>query len=354
MATQRLIVHIGPGKAGSSAIQGSLRESRPQLQRHGVEYWGWTLDFAPVQAYRWQHTTPPYQFLQQANWAAFSREFVDVVERSMARRPGVHTAIVSNEYFHEVFEGLIPLLRQVEDAGVEVVVVAYVRRHPAFAQSAYAQWALKHKAAPGRIPPFDANPDHWMRGFSDKLVPFDEAFGSRFMLRNFDAVDDVVADFLEAVGLPTSIVQRGHENTRPSAEEELLRAFFNDRQPGRVLPEAFDNFVDPHHVDFSLDLEKWLVGLLPSQSDLDAISEQMADDRERLNALLTARGQPVLTSDSVKASGGVIDTHRMLSVLVQILYSHHLQLAARPGVVARARGWARKVRDAIRLLLRHP
>ena len=347
VARQRLVVHIGPGKTGSSAIQASLRHSRSQLERHGVEYWGWTLDFAPVQAYRWQHADPPYQFLREADWKAFSRQFVDVVIRSLARRSGVHTAIVSNEYFHEVFEDLIPLLKEVEIAGVEVVVVAYVRRHPAYAQSAYAQWALKHKAAPGRVVPFDANPGHFARRFADKLLPFDEAFGPHFLLRNFDATEDVVGDFLQAVGLDHLDVRRVYENARPSAEEELLRAFFNDRQPGRVLPEAFDDFVDPEHVDFGFDIQEWFFGLLPSQSDLDAISETMSDDRARLNALLRVRGQPELSADSTKASSGVIDTDRMLGIVVQILYSHHLQLATRRKHAARARRWARQVHDAM-------
>lgn len=310
---------------------------------------------APVQKYRWQHANPPYQFLRQTNWERFSRQFVDVVTCSLRSQSGLHTAIVSNEYFHEVHEGLIPLLRQVEDAGVEVLVVAYVRKHPAFAQSAHAQWALKHKAAPGHVVPFKANPDHWSRRFSDKLAPFDEAFGPRFMLRNFDAVDDVVTDFLEATELKHVDVRRISENTRPSPEEELLRAFYNDRQPGRVLPEAFEHFADPTHVDFDLDLLAWFAELLPSQSDLDAISERMRKDREQLNALLSARDQPVLSDDSAEAVDGDIDRDRLLSVIVQLLYSHHLLLAERREPVAgQLRRLARRTRNALRNLLRRP
>ncbi len=315
-----------------------------------MDYWGWTLDFAPVQAYRWQRADPPYQFLGDANWEVFTRQFVEVVAKSMELSSGIHTAIVSNEYFHEVFEDLIPLLREVEDAGVEVVVVAYVRKHTAYAQSAYGQWALKHKAAPGRVVPFRSNPGHFARRFADKLTPFDAAFGSQFRLRNFDATEDVVGDFLQAIGLGDIDVPRVQKNTRPSVEEELLRAFFNDRQPGRVLPEAFDEFVDPEHVDFDFDVLEWFAELLPSQGDLDAIREATADDRERLNALLRARHQPAMSDTSTDATTGVIDAERMLGIVVQVLYSHHLQLAASPR--RRLRQRLRGLRSGLGRLLR--
>ena len=323
---KRLIVHVGPGKTGTTAIQAALRRSRGALVERGVAYWGMTLDFAPIQAYPWQHIRPPEQlFSRTAQEKNFTGEFVDVVVRSLASGP--QTAIVSNDSFTTYYERLIPLLRAVESEGVDLLVVSYVRAPSTYAQSAFAQWELKTKHHRGRIRPFHATRGHFVRRFADKLEAFDRAFGHRFQLRNYDAAGDVVADFLRVIGVDVNL-RRLQANVRPSPEEELLRAFYNDRQPGRASAAAFEDFAPPKHVDFGLDLMSWYCTLLPTQDDVDAAAAALKDDLGRLNELLSARDQPLLADPGQLSSSGAIETDRLLGLLVQIQYSQHVRLSA--------------------------
>ena len=346
----RLIVHVGPGKTGSTAIQQALQRSGGKLERQGVAYWGMTLDLAPIQAYWWQHVRPPEQlFAQTAQKNEFSAEFVDIVTRSLANGP--QTAIVSNDSFTVGYERLISLLRAVEAAGVDLLVVAYARTPSTYAQSAFAQWELRSKHHGGRIRPFAATGDHFVRQFADKLEALDRAFGDRFQIRNYDAAGDVVADFLSVVGLDVSL-QRLKANVRPSAEEELVRAFYNDRQPGSASAAAFKAFADPQHVDFRTDLLAWYRGLLPTQNDVDGAAVALTDDLRRLNELLSARGQPLLFDPGTLLSRDAINTDRLLGLLLQILYYQHLRLSALESVSGRERSLLDRVRHTLRRILR--
>ena len=323
---KRLIVHVGPGKTGTTSIQAALRRAQRELARQGVAYWGMTLDLAPVQAYWWQHVRPPeYLFARTADAEEFPNEFVDVVTRSLGEGP--RTAIISNDSFTRGCDRLIPLLRAVESEGVDVLVVAYVRAPSTYAQSAFAQWELKSKHHRGRIRPFGATRGHFVRRFADKLEAFDRVFGDRFCLRNYDAAGDVVADFLYATGIDVNL-QPLEANVRPSAEEELLRAYFNDRQPGRAPAAAFKQFAPPQHVDLSLDVLSWYRGLLPTQDDVSAVASLLAEDGARLNELLSARGQPPLSDPSTLTSAGDVDAGRLVGLLLQIQYSQHVRLSS--------------------------
>src|SRR5690606_35734267 len=49
-----VVVHVGDGKTGTSAIQRMLREHTSQLVADGTLYLGLMFEFAPVKMYPWQ------------------------------------------------------------------------------------------------------------------------------------------------------------------------------------------------------------------------------------------------------------------------------------------------------------
>ena len=324
-STKRLIVHVGVSKTGSTAIQSGLRRSRSELARHGISYWGGTLDLAPIQDYWWQQIRPPESlFARTDQEVGFPGEFVDIVCRSLEAGPPV--AIVSNDSFTTGYAWLIPLLGAVERAGIDVLIVAYVRAPSAQVQSSFAQWELKSKLHDGRVLPFGSTQGSHFHRFADKLEAFDDAFGDRFRLRNYDAVGDVLEDLLDVGGLDVSLPRR-EVNVRPSAEEELVRAFYNDRQSGPASPVDFWAFADPEHVDFRLDLLSWYRGLLPTQDEVDEVALALTDDLVRLNGLLTRRGQPPLADPRALTATGTVDTDRLLGLLLQLQYQQHVRLS---------------------------
>lgn len=321
----RLIVHIGPGKTGSTAIQHVLRRSESDLAKANIAYWGTTLDLAPIQAYSWQRHTQGQLLRDIVQRKELPAEFADCVARSF--QGGPKQAIVSNETLGTQQRWSIPLLRAVEDAGFDILVVAYARAPSARMQSTYAESELKRKTHTGRLRSFA---EYSAAMIVSELMAFDRAFGDRFEVRNYDAAVDVVADFMSVIGADVKL-QSIRANDRPGVEEELIRAFYNDRQPGQVSPADYKAFADPKHVDLNFDVLSWYRSLLPTQEDVDVAAKRTAEATKRLNALLAQRGQPLLCDRAELSSRPEIVTDRLVGLLLQIVYSQHLRLSALEG-----------------------
>ncbi|MCE2494876.1 MAG: hypothetical protein J4F40_20200 [Alphaproteobacteria bacterium] len=320
---KRLIVHVGPGKTGSTAIQHTLRRSRSELSAENIAYWGHSLNLAPIQAYSWQGMSQGQLLKEMMQRKDLPAEFADCVARSFSTGP--QQAIVSNETFGGQERWCIPLLRAVEHAGIDILVIAYVRSPLAKIQSAYSEGHLRRKTHPGRIRSF-AEVGYRQR-VAAPLEAFVHAFGDSVEVRNYDAVGDVVVDFMSAVGID---VKLPHilANVRPGPEAELIRAFYNDRQKGTVAPAEFRSFANPKHVDLEFDVLSWYRGLLPKEEDIVSAAHAMVDETKRLNALLAQRGQPLLSDRAELAIRPEISTDRLVGVLLQIVYSQHLRLSA--------------------------
>ena len=321
----RLIVYVGPSKTGSTSLAATLRRNGAVLESGGARYWGSTLDLAPLLLYGWQSHRPPEQLLQAtAEDDSFPSQFVDAVEQGLkvGMETGIRDAIIVNDaWVGRWHERAIEVLQAVAELPVEVFVVAYVRSPSAYAQSAYAHWELKQKAHSGPIRPYADYLSRRDFHFAPAMEAFDRVFGDRFLLRNYERVDDVVQDFLDAVGLGETPLPAVYANARPSTEEELIRAFYNARHEA-ARPQEFQRFAA---IDFDHDVVEWYRSLLPTRRDIRRSAREMRDDLRRMNALLRARGQPPvrdrkhLTLRSVKRS--------LISVLLQIVYDQHLRIA---------------------------
>lgn len=198
------LVHIGPHKTGSTAIQVAFQEARPQLAQHGVVYAsgrghrpdkaGWALGIRGRPAGSEQ---PPMKF-----WKQLVREVADA---------GDQRVCISNEDFGRATPPQIR--RLVDDLGGDAVhVVAVARRLDRYLPS---QWQERVKAGDTR------GYDEWLRVVLDRGD--DEFAWDRKNVWFSHDVGDLVARWTEVVGEDRFTLILSDE-----ADRELLPRTFED------------------------------------------------------------------------------------------------------------------------------
>lgn len=325
----RIIVHIGNGKTGTTSIQDSLVVSEEKLAQHGVKFLGFMLDAAPVQVAPWQregvHPNASMAELAAMDPKVASDQIFEALRANVDRlaEDGVHTVIWSNERFFDrpgLFEGA---LKKLEAAGHDVTVVAYVRRHDMWARSVHNQWYIKHKRNIGESLSFRHFIENYKVTYAPPLVRWDAAFGENFVLRNFDAASNVVLDFCEAVGIDPELVDESRSNETPGPEETMLRIVLSERlnvwEPGQVDMAAFERLIRPERIDFTTDPVDAMNELLPDEDDLRRVAESSTADRERVDALLAARGQPPIDTSAKPVRRLDVDRDVLDSALFQMV-----------------------------------
>ena len=332
--TLRLIVHIGVGKTGTTSIQAMLQEGQAALNRAGYWYLGMMLENAPAARYPWQKPTtvnPDFHHLPPAQATA---EAVDILGQCLetARERGLHTLIWSNESFSDRghSERIAETLRRLrEQHGVAIEVVVYVRRHDAWMRSAYKQWGIKHKTYKGNVLGFRQWATGRLPDFSTPINHYTRIPGVRMNVRNYEALDDVTEDFKAAVGFPpalaAALVVKGRRNNSPEDLELYLRAICNDRVPGTVLPNYFDQLVMKGIGDWRTPTQH-LAHLLPGPGDLEWVQQQSTADAESVNRLLAANGQPTLREMQPQSQPPRIDPDVMLGALAKIVVIQSMRL----------------------------
>ena len=276
------------------------------------------LEHAPVKHYAWQvfGGTDAFHKLPRDEGERQLRVVIqDTVRR--ARAGGVHTLIWSSESFFDRFDKAIAPLQELVEQGVDLRLVAYVRRHDAWARSAYVQWAIKHKTTPGPVLPFG----EWVRRrrpvFAPTLNQYDSLFPGRLQVRNLDQAVDAVADFLALVGLDRLNLPQVRDNVTPDDSEVLLRAVFNDGIREPALPMLFNRLVG-RHTRFDQSPNDYLGTLMPSDADLVTVGVDCADDRQQIDRYLQAQGQDGLKVDALKPRPSRVDSDRLLMALARL------------------------------------
>lgn len=237
----RLVVHIGAGKCGSSAIQQFLLANRDTLRSNGVLFPGRELadddsrGSQQLQFFEDNIEDPSFPDL-------VSQRLIDL--HRVAEAEGLDTVVISAENlinpkpFPRLFAGL--------DRHYDVEIVAYVRRQDDYVISGWQQWHVKRYE------------DFWdyygrIRGRIDwhrDLEPWRQAFGTEAMtVRDFaraQLVDgDVVSDFCQVMGLDVDHYQRV-ELTNRSLHERFNSVASHHRQIlfTSVHDNAFYSFLE--------------------------------------------------------------------------------------------------------------
>ncbi|MBB1087959.1 LicD family protein [Lysobacter sp. SG-8] len=322
------VAHVGDGKTGTSAIQKSMASQRERLLALRVFYAGLMFEHIPAR-FDWQRASRIEAF--HALPAERAIEEMTAVIRdtlALARERGCTTIVLSNETLLGRSGPMIEALARVAEEGVTVKPVAYVRRHDAWARSAYLQWGLRHKTYEGPIRNFEQWSGRRDFGIYRKLGPWLAAFPDAVVLRNFDAVPDAALDFMEVLGVKAEDTRTVRANETPAYEELALRALFNHGQRERVTPARFNQLFQTQAMDFRLPLGEWLQAQLPSNAQLSAIADHCADDRRRLNELLVAGGQAPLEANMLDERPFDFHPEVVMSTLFQILGSQAKRIEA--------------------------
>jgi hypothetical protein len=317
----RLIFHIGAGKTGTSSIQQTLRTQQEKLKREGAWYLGLMLEHAPIVKFDWQRAGATKEFLKLSVEDG-TRAIFEVLVGSIPKivSEGCTRAIWSNEWFFAHGTTVVlNAVRQLSELGADVRIVAYVRRHDAWARSAYVQWGLKHKSYEGRLVPFDRWYKRQRHGFYKQLVPWVEAFGEKVLVRNLDAVGDAVKDFLRLGDIDPDSFERIRSNETPTREELTLRAMFNHQFKEKSDPDRFDNCFGRGKLRFDVPVDDWLTPVLPSDKALQEVVAESAEDRAALNELLQSCGQPPIDTTPLAASTMGLDSNKILAAVCQMV-----------------------------------
>ncbi len=324
--TKQLRVHIGTGKAGSSAIQSFGTSHTAQLRELGVHYWGLNLEGSDASdSFPWQCPTGT-GLLQKLPNAEAGEQLQQALFSAIEHLPDGATALWSNESIYERPNVYIPLLKTIaarED--IELLVIAYARNHTSYVASAYKQWGIKHKTYRGSLLGFR----DWLTtrqdflSFGKRLTLWDSAFTDRFRLVNYDTTGDVVTHFSQF--LPTAAGAL-HEavnlkvNASPPDKLLALYALYNSQFEDPVSPQAFQTLRKrvPLLQQFRARPFPALQQLFPTADDLREAQDLLAEDAALVNTMLRRHGQSPLPDASKLPARPDVD-QLSASLLLQLM-----------------------------------
>src|SRR5690606_31434216 len=207
-------------------------------------------------------------------------------ERARLAEGGVRTAIWSNEALFPRRAAAAAALGHLRDSGVPLTLVVYLRRHDRRARSAYAQWGIRDKTYAGPVKGFRDWITETPVAYSHVLSFWEGRFGDALNPRNYDAIEDVVPDFLALAGVEGLAGQRRFQT--PPSPVLLAWAVNNSRTAD---PVGFGDFqrllaasgLDQAPADGVLPSP---ADLLPADDDLAAVLAGAAADLAAVNAAL--------------------------------------------------------------------
>jgi len=315
-----LIVHIGIGKAGSTAIQNYLRTQRKALAEIAIQYWGINLEnIETIPNYQWQRPDGIGHF--QRLPVAQARE-----ELGIALRTGVDVipeggcAVWSNESIYERPEVYMhELLALTQEKSIEISCIAYARGHRSYIGSAYKQWGVKHKTYHGRIKGFG----DWVisrrdfLSYGKKLCAWDDDFKDKFRLINYDFLDDVVKSFVtflpSAKTVPPVTSNRG-VNASPSSAELMLYALHNNQYDEPISPWGMQAFLRRHQQIENQHPVIHFSSMFPGDDEINKAIQLLDEDLQCVDELLLKHGQPIMEAGAGK--GNVAHSEQQLTSLL--------------------------------------
>ena len=315
----KLIVHIGTGKAGSTSIQQTLNQQQALLNEHKVMYCGLMFEHARS-LFPWQRIDGWVHF-SKLNKAIAQKQLREVLLTTIAEltKRGFHTAIWSNETIFINSEVVIATLEEIAQMGADIAAIAYIRRHDAWARSAYLQWGIRHKTYRGKVKSFkDWYADNPVE-FGENLKPWLNQPWLEMSVRNFDACDDVVADFLQCVELESVGIEPVRSHSTPSPVSLALWSLFNSQFEGVVSPVELNALLGNSGVLSTSFVDCDFNSLIPTLELLEEVKEESAADRQFLNDVFEASNQPEISTSSLKNKDMQVTDRQIHAALLMIV-----------------------------------
>jgi hypothetical protein len=271
----RVVIHIGAGKCGSSAMQQYLKSNRKELLAAGVlvpdKDAGVHGKIIGEQVWFFERLRELPAEQARAQW---SRCYLELLE--YADKNNVHTVVISAENLINP-TGTAYLLGDILQHA-DVQILCYVRRQLDYLVSAWQQWYLKIYQSP------QAFLDENLGAIADWnlcLASWEEVFGSQpILLRRYERNDslagDVVQDCLQALGLA--------DQRMPMTAGREVNPSYSDAMTAAAMC-ARDQFSSMHDNGFYLGLQE-LVGELAWRRKLTAFpfSSRQVESIERTYA----------------------------------------------------------------------
>lgn len=229
-----LVLHVGPGKTGTTTIQRMLRTHRAELAAHGVLY--------PLGPGRERHTKfglslrSADELAKQPAWHRLEAQSPDRFRRRVHRRlmteiaeAGLPRVVISDEALFNLGRDALARLREFTDSlGGKVTPVVYLRRQDDHLTSLYQQQIKIGETR--RLIDWASRDRSRIYDYARRLKDWEEVVSpASFVVRRFETSalheGSLEADFLRAAGLPAlPLTERVATNESLDAETvEFLR-----------------------------------------------------------------------------------------------------------------------------------
>lgn len=240
-----VLLHIGPHKTGTTAIQGALKLARPQMARHGVVYAGNVRQHSKAAlALTGREGLIGDRPARPADW----QRLVDDVHAAAGKR-----VVISSEFFCDAESDTI---REIVDGlgGEPVHVLITLRPLGKILPSAWQQY-VRNGFRGGYRPWLDrvikqgsreATPSFWHRHHHDELVERWAAVvgPERVLVLVVDETkpDGILRSFEQIAGLPDGLLQLERRTNRSltGAETQLIRAMNVKYVENNWSPKVYD------------------------------------------------------------------------------------------------------------------
>lgn len=127
----RLVLHIGPGKTGTTVIQNTFHKNRDWLLEQGIFYPGFAENHSLL-------TLPFRDRVPRVYWGPYGKDLKELEQRVKPiwhaigqNAVDAETIVISSEHFWEItqFKKLAAFIKRYLPSVTQIDVVAYVRRH---------------------------------------------------------------------------------------------------------------------------------------------------------------------------------------------------------------------------------
>ena len=328
-----LIWHIGAGKTGTSSIQYTLYKNQGILEKQGFKYLGLMLEGAYNIFFPWQKPALIEEFHKltaEETERSLYHIFQDTIER--AKQDGIHTLIWSNESFLGRTEKTRTALKKVEELGVTVRVVVYIRQYEKWARSAYIQWGINHKTNHGKIIPFREWIQQRKVNFYEQLKPIIDDSPDSLTVRNMDSVGDTTKDFISICNIDVTDLELYRLYESPAIEEIYLRAIFNNRIENPVLPDLYDNLIGKQ-LALNSTPGQFLNAIMPDAEDLQFVGKLFEQDKKKMNDYLKSQGAEPLLQEYCETNETKLNTDIILQSLVEVVMAQALRISSLEKII---------------------
>jgi hypothetical protein len=326
--TKRLLVHIGIGKAGSTAIQQFLRKRVDLLNLYNIYYWGLHLESTGLPAlYQWQSADQIPLFQALPDETALS-ELLVVLKQAIQHLPDDGIVIWSQESIYQRPTVYLQALQSLcAEGSVDISVVAFARDHLSYALSAYKQWGIRHKHYRGQV----LGIAEWARKhkhilhYGLKLFHWHRVFGQELHLFNYNSCPNVVIPFLSLLpqdprNALLACLDNEYPNRSPADSLLLVQALFNNQSSDPVSPGVFEALL--HRFPGLRMPHPPLQGLghfLPGHQDYVELLAELGGDIELVSTMLMQRGHAALSVESLAPACQMRGANDEISVLLSQL-----------------------------------